>query len=816
MKKRLLFMSFAVLFCGLFAFAQKPVNVADKYMANYTDPYYYVNKTNEAGDTVGEFLEPKEVMKFEPTVTVRQGVGADAFDITIPRYHVLGAPWKTEGTIGTLGTDATGWHVDLQKGRAGRIKGTLTLTSGWGDFAATFDNMKVYQTTKAAVPAGKYDLVANWGQDRTGAKYTFLVLTKGTSIPDTLDLVNKTDANVIGYANLADTLTVPFVLTEPTVLTFGFVASFPAHEDATKGYASAMGDFELIKWVDGTNYRSLQAEYNKVKNVTVAQYPVGTAAGQYTESAWNAFDEARKVVKTIIDNIPEGNPVDNPGYKDNATQAEVDAAKEAMVKAYEKLQTAMIIPFKYSTDAKSYYYRLSDFRKPLNYWNMAGDFLEDGITPAARLMITKELDEAAESMMFKFVKSTAEGKEGFLIYNKANPENALSVFSENRILSTSQGTDTTWVLRRSTAPNADQRFVISIEGVDQQLNSYEYKSFVGFYNNISDIGNAWKFERVYMEGETNFAALSKIVAEAKNMTSEKYPIGTGLANFSQASWDAFVAARNKANEVLAKEEATPQPAQADVDAAVQTLKDAIAALDASMTDPILFSTDTEEHYYIVHDKREAKKYWVIEDADVNGTPVPQLKISSTADNESDKYKFKFVKKAADSKDFYIYSKTNAELALSISPDQKNFIQLNSISENEGWKLGRTPAKDPDYFTVARATATVSEVDGQQTEKFEQLNSYENDGYVGFWNPTTDDPGNDWKFITEVESGINSVTIQDLGLLLRDGRIVSTNANAVISVYNISGQRLNSKNKLAAGIYIVTVQGKTGAAKIIVR
>lgn len=811
MNKRLLFLSFAVLFCGLFAFADKPVNVADKYMENYLDPYYYVNKTTADGDTVTEFLTNDEVLKFDPTVNFRLGAGTDSYEVTVPRYHVIGAPWKTEGMLGTLGTDATCWHVDLQKGRQNRIKGTLTITSGWGDFAHTFDNMKVYQTTKQEVPAGKYDLKANWGQDRTGAKYTFLVLTKGNTIPDTTALA--TDPNVIGYVKLSDSLNIPFTLDKPMKLTFGFVASFPEHENPDQGYCSAMGDFELIKWVKGTNYTELNQVINQLKSVTNAQFPIGLTPGKYPQAKWDAFQAALEAGKDIIANIPAGDPLD-PNYKDKATQQQVDDAVKAIKDAYEALKASIFLPFKYSTDTKSFYYRVVDMRGTPNYWKMGEDFLEDGITPVDRLMLAQEVDEADERMMFKFVKDTKVEGNAFYIYCKALQENALSVNPDkaNLIVSQQGGKDTTWTLVASQAPNADKRFVVRLASENRQLNSYHNAGYVGFYNSLTDVGNAWRFDRVYMQGETNFSKLNDAINEAAEMTPEKYPVGTGLAQFSKAAWDAFVAAKEAAEKVLAKEFDTPQPSQTDVDNATKTLTDAMAALEASMTDPIVFSTDTEEKYYIVHDKRAEKNYWQIAEGDINGTPVPRLKLSKTATNDDDSFRFKFVKKDAASKDFYIYSKTDKTTALSVSPDDKNFIQINSIIDSETWTLGRTPVKDPDYFVVTRATAVT---DDNGNEVYQQMNSYATSGFVGFWQPASDDPGNDWKFIEEVESGVKTVGVTELGIFVKDRRILSTD-NAQINVYSISGQKLNSKHEMAPGIYIVTVDGKQGAAKVIIR
>ncbi len=827
-------MSLAVLFCGIFAFAEKPVNVVQHYMDNYTDPYYYKNKIDEDGDTVG-FFDAEDVLMNDPKVTIVVGAGAEQSNIEVPRYHVIGTPWVTEGLIGELGKEnfadgaATCWHVDLAKGKSGRIRGTLTITSGWGDFAASFDNMKVFQKTKSEVPAGKYDLNVNWGQDKSGAKYTFLVVTKGTSLPDTTDLVNGTDPNVLGYVRLSVTEgsslagKVPFELAEAASLTVGLVASFPAHENSDEGYCSAIGDFELIKWVEGTNYDDLVSKYNQVKRYDEKQYPIGEIPGKYSQEAWDAFKTARDAAKAIVENIPEGNPIEDPNYQDTATQAEVDAALEALNTALDNLNASLILPVKFSTDTKTYYYKVSDMRDPADFWVMEEAALADGITMVPRLVVVDEFVKE-DKMLFKFVKK-ADSDE-FFIYSKLDEANPLTVHANmaNMILIDAASTPVTWNFRASTAEGAQARFVVFTKksGHNQLNGKWGGNTFVGLWNDTKDVGNAWKFERVYLDGEVDYAALNDAVITAKTMKEENYPTGTGLAEFSQEKWDAFVAARTTALAVLDKEQDN-SGTQEEVDAAATALQTAIDELEKSLSNPFLFSNDAEEHYYLIHDKRtkleegERKPnycFWRMQEVQVQGEATLRARYSKQVANDNDSLKFKFVK-AEDGVHFNIFSKLKPNQALSIHPDDKNvvFVDPAAALDPASFKLGRTPARDVKYFTIGYLAQ-----DDDGNTIYNQLNSFGgNDaGDIGVWNPSGDDDGNDWAFVEKYDTGVKNVSVVDLGVYVKERRILSTDQDAVLNVYSISGQKVNVKRQLNPGVYIVTVAGKQGAAKVIVK
>ena len=146
---------------------------------------------------------------------------------------------ETEGATTQDDGGQTGWHVDLNKGKAAPIRGTITLTMGWDGFATSIDNAKVYQTV--TLPAGKYSFNAHYGQDFTAAKYCFLVANVGTSIPDTLDLAEALAyKRFTGISSTSGPITIQFELAEETEVSLGIVASVPEAENPQYGYCLAV------------------------------------------------------------------------------------------------------------------------------------------------------------------------------------------------------------------------------------------------------------------------------------------------------------------------------------------------------------------------------------------------------------------------------------------------------------------------------------------------------------------------------------------------------------------------------------------------
>lgn len=129
------------------------------------------------------------------------------------RFQKIASPWIVEGGMGTMGTDYTSWHVDSDK------MGCMTLTAGWDGFAASFDNMKVYQ--KVTLKAGVYTFLAELPFDVTASAKTFLVVNKGIGLPDTANVVNA-----LAFSRLSVANSVLFTLDESMDVSLGVLAGF--------------------------------------------------------------------------------------------------------------------------------------------------------------------------------------------------------------------------------------------------------------------------------------------------------------------------------------------------------------------------------------------------------------------------------------------------------------------------------------------------------------------------------------------------------------------------------------------------------------
>ena len=812
MKRRLLF-SIAVLFGTVMMFAEKPVDLSSKYLQNYLQPYTYLNKFTATGDTVVEQLPEDAIRPLNETgapAVVSVTVAGQAYDFY--RFRKLAGPWIVENSSTQDDGGQTGWHVDLQKGKTAKIRGALTLTVGWDGFADSISNAKVFQTV--TLPAGRYTLNAYYGQDLGGAKYSFLVANVGTSIPDTLNLSTALAYKKIAGLSTTAPVTIEFELAAETQVSLGVVSSFPAGS----GACLALGDIKLGGFVAGTDYTALKSAVTSANNMTAAQYPTGTTAGKYPVEMWNAFVTARAEADSIVRHENLSDPT-APGFTDNHTQAEVDAALAALNTAITNLNASFIIPFKVSTSTGEYWYRLHDRRSPQLYWTVGEALLGDAYV--TRLLVTNkenmDADPMQDNYLFKFVKNP--NGQGFYIYNKSFPDNALSVdaATANFVKIDPTAKDTTWMVKTAIGNYPEYFRIYLRSNTAKQLNSFAYEgSIVGFWNATGeDPGNDWNFVRYYPAGATDFTALRNQMGAVGTVTEASFPIGTGPGQFPQSSWDAFVAAKAAAQAILDREDTANQPTQTEVDDATSNLKTALEQLIASMIPPIQFSTATSDVWYKVHDKRAANNYWKY---DVLGGRLV-LQAAATADLQNDTtLHFRFIRPAnAVANEFLIYPRVKMidnngniipSFAITNVADDKNllFAGFEEASDTLTFVTAKTPAFDADYFLVHL-----------QRDKKMQFNSYVSQGFVGFYNPgSVDDAGNDWKFVPVTATGVKNVTMNELGVYVQGRRILARDPNAVLNVYSVSGQKVNVAYDLTPGVYIVTVKGKSGAGKLIVR
>lgn len=804
MKKKLLLIV-AVIFGMTAMYAQKPVDLSKKYLKNYTQPYEYVNKVSPEGDTIVN-QNPEDA--FRPlndtgaeAYAANAKVGGEA--VNLYRFAKVGSPWKTEGATTQDDGGQTGWHIDLNKGKAASIRGAMTLTVGWDGFAPSIDDAKVFQTV--TLPAGKYTFNAHYGQDVGGGKYSFLVANAGESIPDTADVANALAHKRINISTTNTPITIEFELDKETVVSLGVVSSFP---DGSKA-CLALGDLRLGGFVAGTNYTELRKLVNTANRMQESNYPTGVTGGKYSQEKWDAFVIARAEADTIVRHEnTEDDPLE-PGYKDNHTQEQVDAALATLQKAIEELDASFIIPFKVSTEGDERFYIIHDRHDTRHYMMLAEAEYDGGYK--WRLEYTSgEIDREDHKLHFKFEKNP-DG-EGYLIISRLNGA-AMSVGTAvaHFLMFDPEVAGEGFNIKAAIGGHQDYYRIFRVSNKNE-LNSFGNfaNGYIGFWTTTGqDKGSDFYFDRVYKEGEINMTALRSAYAKAFGIKAEQFPVGTGAGEFPQDKWDAFVAEREAAKQMLETEDTENAPKeQAAVDAQVEKLETALTNLVASMNPPVVFSTDEEEVWYLVHDKRADKFLWKY---DIDGSGNIMIVAEAEAEDifTDETYQFKFVKPAdAEGNEFFIYAKLNVDYPVTYILDNGNNVFFPGFDEDADtvrFVAGKTPAFDADYFTIS--------VSGYPRL---QMNSNRGLQLVSTYYSATDDAGSDWKFIRADGTNVKNTAVQDLGIYVRNRKVLSKDANAVISVFNLSGQKLNAERELVPGVYIVTVKGKAGAAKVIVR
>jgi hypothetical protein len=824
MRKKLL--SAIALFGFLSLAAQDPVDITANYFQNYIAPF----------ETTGETL-----------------IGDNT------RWQLLGAPWVTENNLGTQGVDYTAWHVDFEKmpyypTQDGSRLGVFTLTPGWDGFANTFSNMKAYQT--ATLPAGNYELIAIRAQDWSGAAGAHLVVAEGEGIP-TIENIEEAIGSVVFSTAMAPewTLAIPFKLTRETKISIGAVASYTGAQQCV-----TLSEFRLMSY-PGLNFRPLEAAISRYKAYTTSSYPV---IGTYAEEAWNKLQDAITEAEAFVE-LAEGTEaelddllkkLDNaaqylreraslprllataknmtpaqypigiimgtyPQDKWDALQAtiitveafvanstvseeDIETNSSLLQNAIDELNGSMVLPFKISTEEKSFWYQVRDQRSASNYWHIGELYKnEEEIYPIA-LILAQVGDNTLDEQLFKFEKAPAPSK-GYYISSKVAEDTPLTGSTTlNVAIVNFDSLPTAWQFGKTISPT---NFTVFLEGkINLQLNSYANYSppYVGFYYpgaGANDFGNNWEFIEVIEAGQTDFSALKTLVAVAINMISDKYPLGEAENQFSEEKWINFTAIRTAAIDMVARETGNNIPSQAEVDAMLEALQQAINELNASQNPPVLLSTDTQDHWYMIHDNRANNSWWKIDSLGEMPNRLGMIKSTSTP-VLNDSLLFKFKKADDPYTGLLIYSKLDATNALS-GDIGGNFITFGP--EYIPTSFVYSPTNTTNYYLISVEDAG------------NQLNSYAgyDPPYIAFWNGGISDPGNNWRFIPTIATSLKNTKAGELEVYVVNRRIVPANRDSNIEIYSISGQRIKANTELAPGIYIVKETGKTGAIKVMV-
>ncbi len=829
MRKKLLL---GIVLAGLMqiSFAGTPTDVTANYLNNYTAPF----------TTTGETL-----------------IGTNT------RWQILAAPWVTEGDLGTKGVDYTSWHVDFNKSPnyptvdATRA-GVMALTPGWDGFAGTFSNMKVYQTV--TLPAASYEFTAKRAQDWSGANTAYLVAGTGKGIPNIENLTTALGSTKFNTAVAPDwKVTVYFKLNAETEVSLGAVASYSGAQQCV-----TLAEFSLIQ-IMGANYNLLTNRITAVKAFnTTSQYPV---LGTYAEAQWNALQTAISTAETFVAAGTDGtqeqvdaqlaainNAVHNldsvavlpklvyQAKQYNATQypigvimgtypqaawdtfkaalqvAETFIAKTtvtaqemvdnttALQSAISTLNGSMILPFKLSDTSKTYWYQVRDMRTTQSWWQVGAYTADETTTYPLALIMSQTGDNTLDDQLFKFVKAPAPS-QGYYIYSKLNEDTPLTgSLDENMIYVNADSLPSKWQIGKTADP---AHFTVFLEGQKtSQLNSYASydPQFIAFYypgDGANDVGNNWEFIEVLSAGQTDFTELKKLVATAVAMTEALYPVGPNENQYPAEKWNAFVAVRNSAVDLVTKETSTPQPAQSEVNDMIVTLQTAIDELKAAQNPPIKVSTATEKHWYWIKDKRSNPSWWKL--GTYGETPNSVIMIKGTTipdEQKTDSLLFKFEKAPDPSTGYLIYSKLDETRAITCD---EGLNLLAVLPDFTGTPVIYEPASAGYYLLKVEETG-------------KQINSYagHNPPYIAFWDGGAGDPGNNWQFVPAVGTRVKDVAVTDYGVYVAGRRIIAKEPETQFEVYSINGQRIDARREVRQGVYIVKVAGKPGALKLMVR
>ena len=146
------------------------------------------------------------------------------------RFYAI-SDWTLENTV-TEGKKTSGVYVDSEKDYC------FTCQTGWEGFANLVDH-KAYQTV--TLPAGDYELIANYGKWKSGVKNTVLAVALGKGLPDAKACAKNALAATVMAAKSSQTTSnrVRFVLTEPTEVSLGLVFNMQGRQ------SFVLHDFQL-------------------------------------------------------------------------------------------------------------------------------------------------------------------------------------------------------------------------------------------------------------------------------------------------------------------------------------------------------------------------------------------------------------------------------------------------------------------------------------------------------------------------------------------------------------------------------------------
>lgn len=692
-----------------------------------------------------------------PPITSTAGNDVWYYIQCIPRSTDLNAKWLTGGAEGTILTNTV-------------------LTAN--------NDAQLWKVVANAGGIGLVNKLSGSYMNSDGTAYTTdlraALLTCVNAAPSTgLKLLPYVDQNSVinGYYLVNNSATEPVNNTQNTSLTFQFYSAGVNSDYRPVNYGTfAPNVNSAIKFMLPKDIlMDAMTTAEKGLNSTFE----GINPGQYTAEVRDGLRSLIDAARLVYDDT-------------NSSNADYFASLNEITSIYALYKSQINMPAE-STNINEIWYLLKSTRPENAYLTSTG---ADALVMANTFVLNDN------SQLWKIVKNTSGTENGFTLVNKAT----------GQYLNTDV-TDVVQVNTVSTMPTTQLRFLVSNE-VTANASRFWIQNTSGEANNFlmhtgsgskvwnwvggADDNSTWLFvnpmEAFYLE-------FNLFVDKMKEITSSLYPTGTGEGEFSGAMWTAFETQRTAAIEMVKSESGSEPSTKTQIDDMVLALNTALDNLNASRNFPVTFSTADNQIYYTIADRRPTTNYWKVGAKDAI---TAQLLITTTLESTNPEYLFRFEKAPGTVDSCLIYSKAYPTTPLAvIGATSDNVISADPLAIPSVWAITRTFDKHPSFSNIVSTTTS------------ELTASYHNAMFVGFWTPDYEDVGNDWKFVRSQLSEVKAISATELGVYVLNKKIVSKNPSLKLNVWNIMGQKINTKLELSKGIYLVQVEGKKGTVKLFV-
>ena len=341
-------------------------------------------------------------------------------------------------------------------------------------------------------------------------------------------------------------------------------AAVEALEDAIAAFeASVIGELPV-------NKDALAAKIAEAEDLLEAA-EVGTAPGQYPEEAYNTFEAAINAAKAVNDD-------------EDATQAEVDAAVEALEDAIAAFEASVIGELPVNKDAlAAKIAEAEDLLEAAEVGTAPGQYPEEAYnTFEAAINAAKAVnddEDATQAEVDAAVEALEDAIAAFAAAEIEAPEvdkSALAAkIAEAKVLKESAEVGEEPGQYPEEAYNTFAAAIDAAEAVYDKADATQAE----VDNAVAALEDAIAAFEASVIGElpVNKDALAAKIAEAEDLL-EAAEVGTAPGQYPEEAYNTFEAAINAAKAVNDDEDAT----QAEVDAAVEALEDAIAAFEASV------------------------------------------------------------------------------------------------------------------------------------------------------------------------------------------------------------------------------------------